>query len=762
MPACGQDQGPLAWTFKTGREVASSPAIGKDGTVYVGSHDNALYAVRPDGKLKWKIETGNWVHTSPAVAEDGTIYFASYDNSVYAATPDGKLKWSVPLDRRVESSPAIGADGTVYIGDDDKNLYAISPKGEVKWKYKTDGIVVGCPAVGADGTIYVGSGDNNLYAINADGSLKWRFATRGEVHSSPAIGADGTIYVGSSDMNLYAVDRTGKEKWHFATGDKIYSSPALGSDGTVYFGSLDGNLYALTGDGALRWKFSLRDWVSSSPAVGADGLVYVGGYSNSVYAFNSQGQIVWKYETGKYVFSSPTIAADGTLYVGSDDGNLYALRTASRGLSASPWPKFRGDATQRREAGRPVGPHTTPLHPHPDVLECPRARPAPATPCPRASPWTTLSASRPASSGARRPRPTRSKARGTRMAAALGIWDTFVRRPGKVWHGQTGDVAADHYHRWADDVDLMAGLGLQAYRFSVSWPRVLPQGAGPVNQKGLDFYDRLVDALLARGIQPFVALHHFDLPQALQDRGGWPSRDTAYRFAEYAAVVARRLGDRARYWVPHNEPGAVAFSGYALGTSAPGLAQSGGRPPGHAPPAALPRSGRPGHPRRRPGPVQIGTAINTSPVYPATAATAAPQSRMDALVNRLTLDPLLLGRYPAGLLGAAAVPAGPRQGGRHGHHRRAAGLPGRQLLHADPGAPRLASSHSVGMEGAHPRRQPALGHVGDLPPGHSRPAGADMDRITATRASTSPRTACRNRTRWPLTAASTTRRASGT
>ncbi|MDO9066750.1 MAG: family 1 glycosylhydrolase, partial [Chloroflexota bacterium] len=116
------------------------------------------------------------------------------------------------------------------------------------------------------------------------------------------------------------------------------------------------------------------------------------------------------------------------------------------------------------------------------------------------------------------------------------VWDTFVRRPGRVWRGQTGDVAADHYHRWAEDVDLMAQIGLQAYRCSVSWPRVLPQGAGQVNEKGLDFYDRLVDALLAHGIQPFVALHHFDLPQAMQDRGGWPARDTAFRFAEYAAV----------------------------------------------------------------------------------------------------------------------------------------------------------------------------------------------------------------------------------
>jgi beta-glucosidase len=231
------------------------------------------------------------------------------------------------------------------------------------------------------------------------------------------------------------------------------------------------------------------------------------------------------------------------------------------------------------------------------------------------------------------------------------VWDAFAHRPGKVWQGHTGDVAADHYHRWAGDVDLMAQIGLQAYRFSVSWPRVQPQGAGQVNERGLDFYDRLVDALLARGIQPFVALHHFDLPQALQDRGGWPSRDTAYRFAEYAAVVAHRLGDRARCWIPHNEPAAVAFNGYALGTSAPGLRN----------PAASLRAlhhlllshGLAAQAIRAaaPGPVQIGTAINTSPVYPATPADRGAATRLDALVNRLTLDPLLLGRYPKDAVG---------------------------------------------------------------------------------------------------------------
>ncbi len=152
------------------------------------------------------------------------------------------------------------------------------------------------------------------------------------------------------------------------------------------------------------------------------------------------------------------------------------------------------------------------------------------------------------------------------------IWDEFSRLPGAIERGETAAVAADHYHRWREDVALLATLGVRAYRFSVAWPRVIPEGAGAVNFLGLDFYDQLVDALLAHGITPLVTLHHWDLPAALQRRGGWLNRDTTEAFADYAEVVARRLGDRVEWWVTHNEPWCVAYLGHALGAHAPGLA----------------------------------------------------------------------------------------------------------------------------------------------------------------------------------------------
>jgi beta-glucosidase len=153
----------------------------------------------------------------------------------------------------------------------------------------------------------------------------------------------------------------------------------------------------------------------------------------------------------------------------------------------------------------------------------------------------------------------------------LSIWDVFSRQPGRVQRGENGDVACDHYHRYREDVALMADLGLQTYRFSISWPRVIPFGAGEPNEKGIDFYSRLVDALLESGIRPCVTLYHWDLPQALQDVGGWVNRDTAKHFADYARLMYERLGDRVERWVTHNEPSITASLGYQWGVLAPGI-----------------------------------------------------------------------------------------------------------------------------------------------------------------------------------------------
>ena len=211
-----------------------------------------------DGTLRWKYSTGGDIYSSPAIGSDGTIYIGSDDSNLYAINSDGTLKWTYTTGGISSSNPAIGSDGTIYIGSTYYyNLYAINSDGTLKWTYTTGGCIYSSPAIGSDGTIYIGSDDSNLYAINSDGTLKWTYTTGGYIHSSPAIGSDGTIYVGSRDSNLYAINSDGTLKWRCTTGAAIYSSPAIGSDGTIYIGSNDSNLYAI-GDTSLGSPQSLQ------------------------------------------------------------------------------------------------------------------------------------------------------------------------------------------------------------------------------------------------------------------------------------------------------------------------------------------------------------------------------------------------------------------------------------------------------------------------------------------------------------------------
>jgi outer membrane protein assembly factor BamB len=334
-PYSGPGVPELKWSFTTDGSVSSSPAIGTDGTIYIGSYDNKLYAINPDGSQKWSFTTGYPIDSSPAIGADGTIYVGSRDNRLYAINPDGTQKWSFTTGYWVDSSPAIGADGTIYVGSCDNKLYAINPDGTQKWSFTTGDIITSSPAIGADGTIYVGSWDKKLYAINPDGSQKWSFATGGsltggEIFFSPAIGADGTIYVEPVDVYLYAMNPDGSQKWSFTTGGWItggspYTSLAIGADGTIYAGAVDANLYAIRPSGSLKWSFATEDTIGSSPAIGADGTIYVGSYDSKLYAIKPDGSQKWSFTTGNMVMSSPAIGTDGTIYVGSEDNKLYAI-----------------------------------------------------------------------------------------------------------------------------------------------------------------------------------------------------------------------------------------------------------------------------------------------------------------------------------------------------------------------------------------------------------------------------------------------------
>jgi len=261
------------------------------------------------------------------------------------------------------------------------------------------------------------------------------------------------------------------------------------------------------------------------------------------------------------------------------------------------------------------------------------------------------------------------------------IWDVFCRKPGAIRDGQNADMADDHYHRWREDVELMARLGVGAYRFSIAWPRVQPTGRGPANAAGLDFYERLTDALLARGITPVPTLYHWDLPQPLQSEGGWLARETAARFADYAGLAAARLADRIPLWITLNEPFVVTAYGYALGFHAPGASLMLDALPtahhqllGHGLAAAALRSA---------GVSQVVITNNYSPAWPASDSEPdmAAAYAYDVWHNRLFTDPVLLGAYPD--LSPFGIPGGPgKPGGPAG-----AGGPGGNAGSAGPGGP---------------------------------------------------------------------------
>ncbi|MBS1183461.1 MAG: beta-galactosidase [Proteobacteria bacterium] len=236
------------------------------------------------------------------------------------------------------------------------------------------------------------------------------------------------------------------------------------------------------------------------------------------------------------------------------------------------------------------------------------------------------------------------------------IWDRFAHMPGKVRGGVTGDVACDQYHRYEEDVALMRALNLGSYRFSISWPRIQPTGTGAPNMKGLDYYSRLVDALLAAGIRPWCTMYHWDLPQALEDRGGWPNRDLAGYFADYAGILARHLGDRITTWAPFNMPWAIAYMGYAAGAFPPGranltdflrAAHTLGLAQGEAHRAVKAASSK----------ASFGSAYEMAPAYPKTESEAdrAAAARYHAMNNVFFLEAAMKGHYPAAFVGEAPL-----------------------------------------------------------------------------------------------------------
>ncbi len=353
------------WEFETSIGIyLSSPAIDNE-VVYIGSQDDNLYAIYKDtGLQKWAFTTGGNVESTPSIGSDGTIYVGSDDsNKLYAINPDdGTEKWNFIMGGRTRSAPAIGSDGTVYVGSNDFKLYAINPEnGTQKWNFTTGDSIgdTASPIIGNDGTIYIGSNDDKLYAVNSeDGTEKWSFTTLGDIYASPAISEDGVIYIGSNDHKLYAINpEDGTKNWEFDAGDGIWTSPIVGSDGTIYVSSST-ILYAINSNGTQKWVYDVGDWITSTPTIGSDNIIYIGSYDSKLYAINSlDGSLEFVFSSEDEIYSSPVIDEDGTLYFGSKDDKLYAIETNSLGYQeGSPWPKFQNNSKNTGAIGGGVVP----------------------------------------------------------------------------------------------------------------------------------------------------------------------------------------------------------------------------------------------------------------------------------------------------------------------------------------------------------------------------------------------------------------------
>lgn len=330
------------WRYKFDYRADVDPAIGEDGTIYLGGgYKDMVYcfvAIDKYGALKWRYRTDDLIwHMCPSIAEDGTIYFGSWDFCLHAVNPNGTSKWKFDTNDVITSDPVIGDDGTIYFGTmwgigNGGKIYGVNPNGTEKWRYKTGESILSDPAIGEDGTIYIGSDDRYIYAIYPNGTLKWRFKTGDWIHGSPSIADDDTIYISSYDGYLYALYPNGTLRWKI---DIVYGSdgnPSLGQDGTIYICS-GSKLFAINpSDGSKKWVFNLGGGVmKSSPAICADGIIYVGiekgeCKGGEIVGVNPDGTERWRRRLSNcWVDSSPCIGEDGIIYVVSSTSSPYSV-----------------------------------------------------------------------------------------------------------------------------------------------------------------------------------------------------------------------------------------------------------------------------------------------------------------------------------------------------------------------------------------------------------------------------------------------------
>jgi outer membrane protein assembly factor BamB len=334
-PFAGPSSSTVAFKIETDGRITAQAAVAADGTVYVGSHDQHLYALTGHGRLKWKRDLGGRIYSTPHVDGEGHVYVGSDGDAVFSFAADGRLRWKLATSGDADTGLTPAPDGRLVFAAGPA-VYAVKLDGTLAWRFEASAKVFAAPAVADDGTIYVGSQDDHFYGLSADGEKRWAYQTGGDNDSSPAIGDDGTVYFGSDDGNVYALRPEGRLRWSTDVGGYVRAPLALTLDGTVLAGVIGPRpaviaLDAVTGGEIWRFPVTVADspqlGVASGPIVDRDGNIYFGAHDDFLYSLTSGGALRWFFEAGADVDAPPILGPDGTLYVGSDDRHLYAFRS---------------------------------------------------------------------------------------------------------------------------------------------------------------------------------------------------------------------------------------------------------------------------------------------------------------------------------------------------------------------------------------------------------------------------------------------------
>ncbi len=339
------ENGKLKWKYKINGSIEYTPALGKDGTIYVGSKKGYLYAIDSDGKLKWKSKISGSIDSNLVIDSEGTIYLTSSKHYLYAINSDGSLKWGGEIKEEIISEPSIGKFKTAYLTTKEGYLYAINPDGDVNWKYKVSEKIVTGPVIDSKEVIYVGSERDYLYAINGLGEMLWKSKIEYGILSKLVVGKDGNIYVKSKNAGYSVIDTEGNFLWSGTIDEKGLYDFIIDFDGSIYIRSDKRMLYAINPDRSLKWTYKDKNIIASDLAISSDKTIYMGTDDGSLHAINVGGVLRWEYK-GNIQFSSkasPVIDSKGVVYVGSKDGYIHAIQSNIR-ESHDPWPTYGHDA----------------------------------------------------------------------------------------------------------------------------------------------------------------------------------------------------------------------------------------------------------------------------------------------------------------------------------------------------------------------------------------------------------------------------------